>query len=73
MAGGEAGSGLVPWHEDFVFEGVKASEQVTVTCFLHRRSLASASGATGVDALGESAGWIDGWRYCIYYIQDTKR
>lgn len=53
MAGADASSGLVPWHEDFVFEGVKASEQVTVTCFLHRRSLA-ASGAGGGDALGES-------------------
>lgn len=53
VAGADASSGLVPWHEDFVFEGVKASEQVTVTCFLHRRSLA-ASGAGGGDALGES-------------------
>lgn len=55
VAGADASSGLVPWHEDFVFEGVKASERVTVTCFLHRRSLAS-SGAGGGDALGESGG-----------------
>ena len=59
MAGAEASSGLVPWHEDFVFEGVKASERVTVTCFLHRRSLASSGAGGGGDALGESGGFLE--------------
>jgi len=47
VAGAEATSGVVPWQEDFVFEGVRTSEQVTVTCYLHRRSLAPAAGGDG--------------------------
>jgi hypothetical protein len=62
VAGAEATSGVVPWQEDFVFEGVKASEQVTVTCYLHRRSLASAAG--GGDGLG-----LGEWRWggCVSF------
>jgi len=31
-------SGMVAWHEDFVFGPVSSREEVVVTCYMHRRS-----------------------------------
>ena len=48
-----SGGGIVMWHEDFVFEGVKASQQVVVTCFMHRQSSGSDGSGTTCSVVGE--------------------